>query len=98
MTKHEKYLKSKNDVKKLLGAFNHELWAIYGFLNSGQNLKNYGRLPQEKRFKKLFDQKGVSAPRKLCSLLKEKNVIKKDDFSSKKNEKYLKSKMTLKRL
>ena len=26
--KHEKYLKSKNDVKKLLGAFNQELWAI----------------------------------------------------------------------
>ena len=25
MKKHEKYLKSKNDVKKLLGAFNQEL-------------------------------------------------------------------------
>ena len=26
--KHENYLKCKNDVKKLLGAFNQELWAI----------------------------------------------------------------------
>ena len=26
--KYDKYLKPKNDVKKLLGAFNHELWAI----------------------------------------------------------------------
>ena len=33
--KHENYLKCKNDVKKLLGAFNQELWAISGFLKSG---------------------------------------------------------------
>ena len=26
--KHEKYLKSKNGVKKLLGAFNQKLWAF----------------------------------------------------------------------
>ena len=31
--KYDKYLKPKNDVKKLLEAFNHELWAIYGFWN-----------------------------------------------------------------
>ena len=37
MKKHEKYLKSKTEVKKLLRAFNEELWAIKGFLKSGQN-------------------------------------------------------------
>ena len=34
--KHEKYLKCKSDVKKLLRAFNQELWANSGFLKSGQ--------------------------------------------------------------
>ena len=32
--KHEKYLKSKNDIKKRLGAFNQELWANFEFENS----------------------------------------------------------------
>ena len=31
--KHEKYLKSKNDIKKRLGAFNQELWANFKFHN-----------------------------------------------------------------
>ena len=39
--KHENYLKCKNDVKKLLGAFNQELWAISGFLKSGQKSTPY---------------------------------------------------------
>ena len=39
--KHEKSLKCKNDVKKLLGAFNQELWAISGFLKSGQKSNPY---------------------------------------------------------
>ena len=39
--KHEKYLKCKNDVKKLLRAFNQELWAISGFLKSGQKSTPY---------------------------------------------------------
>ena len=29
--KHEKYLKSKNDIKRRLGAFNQELWANLEF-------------------------------------------------------------------
>ena len=32
--KHEKYLKSKNDIKRRLGAFNQELWANFEFENS----------------------------------------------------------------
>ena len=32
--KHEKYLKSKNDIKKRLGALNQELWANFEFENS----------------------------------------------------------------
>ena len=36
-----KILKSENDVKKLLGAFNQELWAISGFLKSGQKSSPY---------------------------------------------------------
>ena len=69
-------------------------------MKSGQKLKNYGRLPQGKRFKKLFDQKGVSAPRKLCSFFK-KMEEKNNDFSSKnmkKHEKYLKSKNDVQKL
>ena len=31
--KYEKYLKSKNDIKRPLGPFNKELWAIQVFLN-----------------------------------------------------------------
>ena len=34
MKKHEKYVKSKNDVKRRLGAFNQELWANFEFENS----------------------------------------------------------------
>ena len=37
---YENYLKYKNEVKKLLRAFNQELWAIKGFLKSGQKSKN----------------------------------------------------------
>ena len=32
--KHEKYLKSKNDIKRRLGAFKQELWANFEFENS----------------------------------------------------------------
>ena len=32
--KHEKYLKSKNDIKTRLRAFNQELWANFEFDNS----------------------------------------------------------------
>ena len=32
--KHEKYVKSKNDIKRRLGAFNQELWANFKFENS----------------------------------------------------------------
>ena len=31
--KHEKYLKSKNGIKRRLGAFNQELWANFEFKN-----------------------------------------------------------------
>ena len=31
--KHEKYLKSKNDIKRRLGAFKQELWANFEFEN-----------------------------------------------------------------
>ena len=34
--KYEKYLKSKTDLRRPLGAFINELWAIYVFLKSGQ--------------------------------------------------------------
>ena len=37
--KYEKYLKFKNDIKRPLGPFNKELWAIYVFLKFGQILK-----------------------------------------------------------
>ena len=37
--KYEKYLKSENDIKRPLGPFNKELWAIYVFLKSSQILK-----------------------------------------------------------
>ena len=37
--KYEKYLKSKNDIKRPLGPFNKELWAIWVFSKSGQILK-----------------------------------------------------------
>ena len=37
--KYEKYLKSKNDIKRPLGPFNKELWAIQVFLKRGQFLK-----------------------------------------------------------
>ena len=37
--KSDKYLKSKNDLKRPLGAFIKELWAIYVFFKSGQILK-----------------------------------------------------------
>ena len=37
--KYEKYLKSKNDLKRLLGAFINELWAIYVFFKSCKILK-----------------------------------------------------------
>ena len=31
--KHEKYLKSKNDIKRRLGAFKQDLWANFEFEN-----------------------------------------------------------------
>ena len=39
MQKYEKYLNSKNDLKRPLGAFIKELWAIYVFFLFGPSLK-----------------------------------------------------------
>ena len=39
--KYEKYLKSKNELKRPQRAFIKELWAIYDFLKSGQIWKLY---------------------------------------------------------
>ena len=36
---YEKYLKSKNDIKRPLGPFNKELWATQVFLKPGKFLK-----------------------------------------------------------
>ena len=67
-------------------------------MKSDQKLKNYGRLPEGKRFKKLFDQKGDSAPWKMAKkfvtknglrpsetlyLCKKKMVSKNNDFRNK---------------
>ena len=63
-------------------------------MKSGQKSKIYGLLPGGKRFKKLFHQKGVSAPRKLSSF----SNNRKQWFKDQKHEKYFKSKNDVKKL
>ena len=55
--KYEKYLKSKNDIKRSLGPFNKELWAILVFLN----VVNFSEPPHQQpvRTSLHFSQIGV---------------------------------------
>ena len=55
--KYEKYLKSKNDIKRRLGAFNQELWANLEFWEFGNfrpiSPRENGSLLMEKGFSAL---------------------------------------------
>ena len=66
LRKHEKYLKSKNDVKRRLGAFNQELWAIFKF----DHLEIWELFPPRKTAQNSLDGKRVSAPQKLSGFWK----------------------------
>ena len=78
----EKYMKSKNDIKRPLGAFNKELWANFEF----QKSDIYELFPPRKKARKTIDGKCFSAPRK------------QHWFRLKKHEKYFKSKNDFKKL
>ena len=69
MKKHEKYLKSKNDVKKLRVTFNQELWAIWFFLKSRKFGILWAISPVETT-RDFFVKKGVSASQKLSAFSK----------------------------
>ena len=78
----EKYMKSKNDINRPLGAFNKELWANFEF----QKSDIYELFPPRKKARKTIDGKCFSAPRK------------QHWFRLKKHEKYFKSKNDFKKL
>ena len=84
----EKYVKSKNDIKRLLGAFNQVLWAHFKLYNS--EIEEKSNFPQGKRVAKFIDGKCVSAPLKRKEVFQKS--IEKAGFYFQKFVKYLKSK------
>ena len=82
--------------QKLSTAFLSKVMSILKFQNSTK-IEKLRSITTGKTDKKIFDQKGVSAQRKLSSFFK-KNVIKKQWFQEQKHEKYFKFKNGSKKL
>ena len=67
--KPEKYLKSKNDTKRLLGAFDQVLWVKFKLYNP--DIKEQFQF--WKRVAKFIDRKGISVPPKRGEVFQKKN-------------------------
>ena len=97
--KHEKYLKSKNDMKRRRGAFNQELWSNFEF--ELRKFKCYFLLGKRLVIdgkSEIIDGKGVSAPWNVVKFfIVKKNIIKNQWFQVQKLDKSIKSKNALKK-
>ena len=91
----EKYIKSKNSLKRAQGAYNQDILPIFIFDKIHKKIQNSERFSPGKDPRWFFfDEKGVSAPRNIVMF--SKNCIKKQWLHYQKFEKYIKSKNTLK--
>ena len=84
-------------VSKVVYGFSFKSYEHFKISKFNKNRKIKVDYNRQNILKKIFDQKGVSAQRKLSSFFKN-NVIKKQWFQEQKHEKYLKSKNGVKKL